>query len=81
MSYTIAHIYDEADAQAMNEGLIDDNKIAFTNPEMTEFYSTQDEAEKYFGVEEFGNKYNIIDISSTQWNGTMPLSKRRKIPV
>lgn len=81
MSYTIAIIFDEDDAQAMNSGLTDDQKDAFTNPGMTEFYCTQEVAERVFGVEEFGNKYDLIDISTGQYDSTFPLPKRRKIPV
>lgn len=81
MSYTVALILDEEDAQKMNADLTDDNKLAFTVPAMDEFFCTVEEAEREFGVENEGTRYNVIGISTGQWNSTFPLPKRRKLPI
>lgn len=81
MSKTVARILHESSAQEINEGLNDDNKLAFTNPSMDEFYCLEAAALEIWGASGEGKDYEIICLTNTQVDGTFPLPKRRKIPV
>lgn len=79
MSYTVAKI-SEADGQAMNDGLTDDQKYAFSNCD-GDVYCLQARAIEVWGTEGEGKDYELVILSQTQVDGTWPLPKRRKLPV
>lgn len=80
MTKKVARLFLESDGQALNAGQNDDNKKVFTNPSITEFYCTVADAEAEFPEGE-DKDYELVDLTQPQIDGTMPLPKRRKIPV
>lgn len=73
--FIVAKITEE-DALLLNEGLDDDNKVAFQNADRTEFY-IKDPNE--YPTTLPSSKYEIKTLTKTEVNGTLPVTKYRRI--
>lgn len=73
--YTVGQIA-EVDALALNEGLDDDNKVAFRNADGTEFY-IKDPNE--YPTTLPSSKYVITEITQDVVDGSLPITKTRRI--
>lgn len=76
MSNYIVGIIAESDALALNEGLDDDNKVAFQNEDATEFYIK--DPDKYITTLS-PTKYVIGNISQSVVDGSLPVTKKKRI--
>lgn len=73
--YTVGQIA-EVDALALNEGLDDDNKVAWQNADRTEFY-IKDPNE--YPTTLPSSKYVITEITQSVVDGTLPVVKTKRI--
>lgn len=78
--YEVARIFEYEDAIPLNDCVCDDDKVVFEDVE-GRFLCLKSVAEANFSPSEKGVKYDHVMITKDVVNGTMPLSKRRKIPV
>lgn len=75
MKYTVGQIA-EVDAMALNDGLDDDNKVAFQNADRTEFY-IKDPNE--YPTTLPSSKFVITEITQDVVDGSTPAVKPRRI--
>lgn len=75
MTYIVGVIL-EVDADALNDGLNDDEKTAFQNADGTEFY-IKDPVE--YPTTLPSSKYEIKEISQSVVDGSFPYVKKRRV--
>lgn len=76
MSFLVAEI-DEALAQSLNDGYIDDDKVAYRNEDNTKFYVKQQWANDNLEKKQLIS--SGLELTQSEVDGTMPVVKTKRI--
>lgn len=75
MSYEVFKVADRETAELLNTGLDDDNKVAFINKSGDQFWVRNDADMSAIDP----TKYSSITISQDDVDGSLPITKLRRI--